>query len=304
MVRALLVGARRPDLMFRSSFALFRTVLISSALVVGGSFAAGCAADTEEELSPVDEASADLVSVNKLLGRFEEGRGRYASLVFSQKLEAGRKVNRFEGKQVVQCVTAPCPQVDVSGKWFARSSTLSLYPENGPRETFKANIVENKLTLDNAQGVRVGELTKAIPAPNDVATALNKHGVPNMKVEIEQAEVALQASKPGVTVSFADAVDKAIELFLTEEDGLRGTTGEFAEDLAEECGGNTDLVRCLANAPRTSIRLQKLTDETAPYGDDAKDAWVFVFYVDDFTDHGYFSVIAKDGSGSYAYSFN
>ncbi|MDF2695658.1 MAG: hypothetical protein K0S65_4041 [Labilithrix sp.] len=286
--------------MFRRSLVLFAALSFASV-----PFFAGCAADaSDEEVAPVDEATDDVVSVSKLLGQYIEGQGRYASLSLSQVTENGRRTNRYEGKQIVQCTRAPCPTVAVHGKWFASKTSLTLYPEGQPRESYKAALDGTKLTLTNAQGVHIAELTKAVPAPNGVGAALQKHGVPNMRVEIDAAEIAKQASAPGVTVSFDAAIDQALELFLTDQGALRGTTDEFADDLQEECGANTDLVLCLANAPRTYIRLQKLEDETAPGGESANEAWVFVFFVEDFTDHGYFAVIDKKGQGAHVYAFN
>jgi hypothetical protein len=285
--------------MFRRSFGPL--VVLMSLLPA----AAGCAADTADEIAAIDESTADVVSVSKLIGRYESGTGRFASLTFSQVAEGGRRSNRYEGKQIVQCTRAPCPTTAVSGKWFAAGSSLTLYPTNQPRESYKATLSGTSLLLEDAAGTDIAELTKVIPAAGGIAEALAKHGVPNMTSEIDEAEADKQGAAPGVVVSFADALDKALEMFLTDESALRGNVAEFEDDLREECGAAADLVLCLANAPRTTIRLMTLEGDTAPWGDDPKEAWVFEFFVDDFTDHGYYAVIPKNGdAGAHVYAFN
>lgn len=53
------------------------------------------------------------------------------------------------------------------------------------------------------------------------------------------------------------------------------------------------------------IRLLNDGDDSAPQGEDPKDAWVFAFFVGDFTDHGYSAVIDKKGQQApYVYAFN
>ena len=281
------------------------SILLLSLAVAASPLVSGCSGSADlEDLAPIDEATDDVVSVSKLLGSYSEGRGLYASISFTQTKVSGKKQNRFEAKRIVQCVTAPCPAVDVSGRWYTRSGTLSLYPEGGSTETYKTKLVDRTLTLSNKSGLEIAKLTKAIPAPTDVPAILAKHGVPKMRVEIDPNEVTNQASATGVTTKFAAALDKSLGLFLTEASALKGTANEFADDLQSECG-STDLVRCLANAPRTSVRLLGLSDDTAPHGESAAASWVFVFFVDDFTDHAYFAVVPKKGNeAAYVYAFN
>lgn len=267
-------------------------------------FLAGCAVDEASEIVAVDEGTADLSAASKLLGEYGSGRGRYASLSLTQETVNGKRVNRFAAKQIVQCVKAPCPTLDVGGKWFAKDSTLTLYPTDAPRESYKFSQTGEKLTLKDAKGVAIAALEKVVPAAPNVASALKKHGVPNMSVEIDSAEVAKQSFAPGVKVKFDSALDKALDLFLTSDEALRGNVGEFEDDLKEECGAKADLVLCLANDSRTSIRLAKLGEDSAPYGETANEDWVFVFFVDDFTDHGYYAIVPKDGGAASVYAFN
>ena len=289
--------------MHRSLRALSLAVMLSSPML-----AAGCAADTsDDEIPAIDESTEDVVSASKLVGEYGEGRGRFASMALRQLTEGGRRTNRFEAQQIVQCVQAPCPTVAVSGKWFARSGSLTLYPEGQPRETYKVTLDGRKLSFTDARGVRVAELERRIPAPGGVTEALARHGVPRMKAEIEEVEVAAQEGAQGVEVKFPEAFDQALELFLSDtEGGLPSTVAEFEDDLREECGQGADLVRCLANSPSTSVRLQKRSDDTAPYGEGAEASWVIVFSLSHFTDHGYFAVVPKKhgGEAPYVYAFN
>ncbi len=281
-----------------------RSIALCAALALGSSLVTGCAADTTDEIAAVDEATADLSSVSKLLGQYAEGSGRYASLSLTQVTENGKRVNRYVGKQVVQCVRAPCPQVDVGGRWFASASSLTLYPNGQPRESYKVKLEGTKLTLSNAQGVSIAELNKVVAAPPEIASALQRHGVPNMKVDIDPAEIAAQAAEAGELMPFATALDSALEMFLTDDAALKGTTQEFADSLTEECGSNTDLVRCLANSPRTKIHLMTRASDGAPEGESVSDAWIFEFFVDDFTDHGYYAIVPKTDDMPYVYAFN
>jgi hypothetical protein len=283
--------------------AIMRILAVS---VVSLAALSGCGgAGDDPELSPVEESQDELQTAAKLVGDYTEGRGRYASLSLLQVSERGRKVNKFEAEQIVQCVRAPCPTMKLAGKWFARGSDLTLYPEGRDRMTFRVKLDEGKLTLKDARGVDVAELTKAVPAPSGVEEILSRHRVPNMKVQIDQAEVDAQQRASGVMVKFKDALDKAVELFLTDEQGLKGNIQGMEDDVREQCSGQRDLVRCIANDPQTSVSLLKRSDESAPQGETAADGWVIVFFTSSFTDHGYYAVISKSQAGEASiYNFN
>ncbi len=285
----------------RSEIMRILTVSLVSLAALSGCGGAG----EDSELAPVEESQDELQTASKLVGDYTDGRGRYASLSLLQVSERGRKVNKFDAEQIVQCVRAPCPTIKLAGKWFARGSDLTLYPEGRDRMTFRVKLDEGKLTLKDSRGVDVAELTKAVPAPPGVEDILSRHRVPNMSVKIDQAEVDAQQRASGVTVKFKDALDKAVELFLTDREGLKGVLEGMEDDARSQCSGQTDLVRCIANSNETSVSLLKRSDESAPQGETAADGWVIVFFTGGFTDHGYYAVISKTQAGEGSiYNFN
>jgi hypothetical protein len=275
---------------------------LSSIVIVVAAAIGGCGSDGS--LDPIGEGNADVVSAQKLAGVYKDGEGQLSALNLAQVEVEGRKTNRYEAERIVQCVRAPCPTVTIKGKWFARDDTMTLYPDSGFRETYRVKLEGRKLALFDADDVLVAELTRQIPAPAGIQEILARHGVPEMRSEIDGNELDAQERAPGLEVKFSEAFDAAVKLFLTEESGLAGNAFEFEDELREECGDNADLVRCLANSPRTSVSLMK-RDETAPDGESPRSAWVITFFVDDFTDHGYYAIVPKKrGEAPYVYAFN
>lgn len=262
----------------------------------------GCSATAaDDSIAPVDEASADVVSVSNLIGEYRDGRGRFASLTLSQATEGGKKTNQFQAEVIVQCVTAPCPTQPMKGKWFARQKSLTLYPESGSSETYSAELANSKLTLENARGTQIGELTKVGSAgPSEYGDILSKHGVPRMSVNIDPAEVARQ---PG-SVPFAQVFEQALGLFLGDPEGLPQNTEVFADELSDRCP-DQDFSLCLANDPGARVTLRSVDEGRAPQSEDPKNAWILEFFVDHFTDHVYYVVVDKKGKEpAYIYAFN
>ncbi len=255
-------------------------------------------------IDPVEEGTAEVSAASKLVGSYKEGKGKLSSLTLAQPEVEGRKTNRYELEQFVQCVRAPCPTLTVKGKWFARGETITFYPDHGARETYRVALEGRTLSLADDDEVVVAELVRQIPAPTGIVETLAKYRVPEMRSEIDGNEVDAQERGRGIEVKFAEAFDTGVRLFLTQESGLAGTALEFEDDLREQCGDQTDLVRCLANSPRTSVSLMALR-ESAPGGESPRDAWILTFFVDDFTDHGYYAVVPKRrGEEPFVYAFN
>lgn len=277
--------------------------------VAAAVLAVACSSSSaSEDLDPVDEATADVVSASKLVGEYHQGRGRFATLSLQRNRENGRLVNRFEAQRFLQCAETTCPTVTVKGRWFARGSSFSLYPENEPRETYRASLAQEdeKLTLSNAQGVKIVELVRKPVLSAEIEQILAEKGIPKMTVDISAPDLAAQSATPGVEVPFGEAFRTSIDLFLHDEAALSSTVAEFEDEVREHCGAEVDLVLCIANSPDSSVYLHKIGDETAPDGESAEDAWVFSFFAGNLTDHGYFAIVPKkrSGGGAYIYAFN
>jgi hypothetical protein len=275
----------------------FGSIVVALAVSVGG-----CA--EQSALEDITEGSDDVVSAAQLAGSYSDGKGRLATLSLLQVRSEGRTTNQYEAERIVQCARPPCPTVTVKGKWFTRDGVLTFFPDGGGSETFRTTLLDRTLSLFDGNGVLVTQLTRQLPSPEGIAASLAKHGVPQMRTEIDDNEVNAQARRPGVEVAFREAFDLALELFLTDESALLANALHFEEDLRDECGMKADLVRCLANAPRTSVSLMP-RGETAPFGESPDEAWVITFFVDDFTDHGYFAIVPqKRDQAPHIYAFN
>lgn len=270
--------------------------------------AVGCASPSADpdDLAPVGEGDGEMTSVSALVGSYGEGKGRFASLVLAQTTEGGTRRNTFEAEQIVQCVRAPCPTVNVKGRWFARGTTLSLYPEGDAALTFRTKIQGDSLVLSDKNGTAIAELVKQPAAVPGVAEALAKYGVSKMKVKIEPSEVNAQAGAPGVTKKFAEAVDTAVSLFLHDaESGLASWVAEQDPADLEACGrepAGEKRVACVANTG-ASVRLLGRSESPPGEGDVATE-WVLVFS-DGRSDYGYFAIVPKKGNGAASiYAFN
>jgi hypothetical protein len=278
------------------------------AMTLAGSGCSASPAGDGEDLPPVAEGSDDITAHAKLLGSYEDGRGRFASLALDQTTIGGKRKNLFVASEVVQCVRAPCPPLEVKGSWYARGTTLTLYPASGPSLTYKATLQGDRLTLVDARGTEIAQLTKKPPAVAGVAEALRKHGVEKLRASIDGKEVTAQGAAAGVTVTFADAVDKAIGLFLSDESGLAGYVAEMDPSWLDDvsCGSapaGAKRVTCVANAS-ASLSLLARRDTTPPHGETTTDAWIFVFS-DGLSDDGYYAVVPKKGNEApYIYNFN
>jgi hypothetical protein len=267
----------------------------------------GCSAGSEESsLTPVAEGTDDITAASKLVGDYEDGRGRFASLNLQQIGEAGKPANVFTSEVIVQCVMAPCPTLTVKGKWFASSDVLTLYPEGRERETYRAVLDGQTLTLSDDAGLAIARLVKARAVNPVIAEVLSKYGVPKMTSTIVASEIDRQAAEEGVTKPFAEAFDEAVKMFLEDEMGLSGMIGGLEDGVPEECGEDlTKATLCMANRADTHVNLMPLDGTTPPEGESARAAWIIEFSVGSFTDHGYYAIIDKRGAqGSYMYSFN
>jgi len=285
-----------------------RSSLLPVVLVALASFVpsiTGCSADrSEAALTPIAEGTDDVVSASRLHGDYVDGQGRFASLSLARISEGGKTENRFEGAQIVQCVRAPCPTIAITGRWFASADVLTLYPEGAERETYRASLDGPKLTLSDGNGTAVAELIRARDADPSIATVLAKYGVPEMTVDIDQAEADAQATAPLVTVPFENAFDLAMKMFLEDEMGLSGMFMDL--EIPEPCAADpAKAAVCLANRRDTSVSLLTRADGGAPDGETAADTWIFSFHVGSFTDHAYYAVIEKHREEAhYIYNVN
>ena len=266
--------------------------------------------DAGDDVAAVTPAEDDFTSASKLVGRYRNGRGVFAALDLEQVEVDGKRKNQFRANRVEQCASSSCPSVDVRGSWYARSGRITFYFEDGDQLSATVSLRDGVLQLKNARGTVIAKLDKALVAEPNIGEVLARYGVPEMTVEISPKDIAAHET---TKISFDQAFDKAVDLFVNDEEGgLHETTSEHdLDELGEFCASGSAATRaegvlCLANRSTTSVHLLPPDDEeTPPYGESPSDYWIFNFYVADFTDHGYFAVIAKDGSEeSYIYAFN
>lgn len=252
-------------------------------------FAGGCAAPTEEDV-PVEAATADLASAD-LLGSYTKAEGRFASLVLSKQWVDGRRVNKYEGTDLYLCGSQQdCAGKAVRGQWSARAGKLTLRSDDGGPEEFSFSLLGRSLRLVDSIG-EAATLTKTVASDHGLRDALKRAGVREMSVEIDTDEVSMQASAPGVLVSFSEAVGNALDVFLDGPDGLAGIT-KRANATGPCASDPSGYVRCIANTPHASISLLELGD-VAPGGEHTNDTWVFAFVVDGFSNQTYYVVVDK-----------
>jgi len=283
-----------------------RRVLLAAASLVLVAACAGSSSDGDDALAPVAEGTNDITASSKLAGDYADGKGHFASLSLARKIVSGKTQNAFAAKVIVQCVRAPCPAIDMKGRWFAHGTTLTLYPENESAVSYTAKLDGTTLTLSDSHHTALAELTKQAAIPKSVTDALAKYGATKMKTTIAQADIDAQSS-PASKVSFASAVDTAVKMFLTDEAALPGYIPDMDADEIAQLGCKSatkaDMPKCIANAAGASIRLMAKDESPPEDGDVAKD-WVFELS-DGMSDYGYYAVIPRDGAGEpQIYSFN
>lgn len=266
----------------------------------------GCAGQDTQSDEVEAVAQDDVTSVAALVGSYQKGRGIFAVLDLTQVEEGGKKKNRFTADRVEQCASASCPSETVRGSWFARAGRITFYYDDGEQLSAYVRLDERELTLKNARGTVIASLEKAIDGAPGLDAVLARYGVPEMTVEITEEQIAEHGE---AKVGFHEAFDAAVDLFVNDGEGLSGVAGEMSlEDFAPYCGERAPAsfgegVLCIANRSSTVVRLYAPDADTPPGGDSPSESWVFEFFAD-FSDHGYYAVIAKDGSSASIYAFN
>jgi hypothetical protein len=129
--------------------------------------AACSGSDANHGFDPTTE-SVDFISAGSdLVGRYADGTGDFESLSLARVLEGEKLVNRYEAKQRVKCVRAPCPPIDAVGRWAVRGPKLILYPEGLPSTTYDMKLTDTTLTLLNESGFERATLKRVMPIPSD-----------------------------------------------------------------------------------------------------------------------------------------
>lgn len=285
-----------------------QTSLLSALLLV---VAQGCASpevvDSQEAVS-----SEDALTSFQLVGEYSEGEGRFSDLSLRREKLAGRDVQRYTLKQVVQCIAAPCNPVVTNGTWFANGSTLILSQDKGGRAEFGVALESGNSRLvlsDKRTKSVIARLYKPASADSMIGKVLAAKGLSKLRVKFREADAEAQQKAFGGTVNFQRAFGAALDAYLASPNSVRGSVEQQLSDLRSDgdaCALSTTLAstKCFLNRPGSTLNLLGAGSE-APQGENTKESWVFELSVPSLSDEGHYAVIGRKGSGKAdVYSFN
>ena len=136
-------------------------------LSLGALSLAACGGEPEDSYGPTRESMDFVLAGTDVVGRYAEGTGEFESLSLAQVLEGESLVNRYEAKQRVKCVVAPCNPIDVAGRWAVSGAKLTLFPEGLPSVTYGLSWTDTSITLTDDQGAESASLKRVMPVPSD-----------------------------------------------------------------------------------------------------------------------------------------